>query len=107
MGNGIGIASFVISLILCFLTFIVLPIMIWRAIAMSASIGSISNSAVAAVATFGIVLLVVALIGLILGIVGTATSDKKTFGILGLVFSAICLLFLLGAMAIGARMVWG
>ncbi len=107
MGNGVGIASFVISLILCFLTFIILPVMIWRAIAMSASTGGVSNSAVAAAATLGIIILVLGIIGLILGIVGTAISDNKAFGILGLVLSAICLLVLLGAMSIGARAFWG
>jgi len=102
MGNGVGIASFVISLILMVLTFIVLPVMIWRAIASSIYYGGINTTAVAQAATFGIVLLVLSFIGLILGIVGIATAeDNKTFGILGTVFSAICLLVLLGAMGYG------
>ena len=102
MGNGIGIASFVISLIVCLLTFIVLPMMIWRAMAVTA----LTAREVIAVATLGIILLVLDFIGIIFGIVGTATNDTKAFGILGLIISAICLLFLIGAMAIVARIVW-
>ncbi len=102
MGNGIGIAAFILSLILMVLTIIVLPVMIWRAIAATAATGDISNTAVRNVSILGIVILILAIIGIILGIVGIATGDTKTFGILGLVFSAICLLFVLGAMSIGA-----
>ncbi len=107
MGNGVGIASFVLSLVLCVLTFIILPVMIWRAIASAAFAGTVATAQVAQAATFGIVLLVFCFIALILGIVGIATAeDNKTFGILGTVFSAICLLFLLGAMAWGFSAVW-
>lgn len=107
MGKGVGIASFVLSLILLVLTFIVLPVMIWRAITSAIYYGSISTAAVAQVAILGIVLLVLSFIALILGIVGIATAyEGKAFGIIGTVFSALCLLFLLGAMYWGFSVLW-
>ena len=102
MGNGVGIGAFVFSLILCLLNFIILPYLVWNAIAASAAAGTVANNAFTAAATFGLVLLILDIIGVVLGIIGIALSETKTFGILGLVFSIICLMFVLGAMAIGA-----
>ena len=100
MGNGIEIAAFVLSLLLMFLTMIVLPVMIFRALATTAGTGEISTTMVRNVSFMGTVILVLALIGIVLGIVGIAKSESKVYGILGLIFSLICVLFVLGALYI-------
>ncbi len=103
MGKGIGLASFIIAIITCILDFLVFPPLIWNAMGAS----SYSEPSVIAAASMGLVILFLAIIGLILGIIGCAKDDPKTFATIGLILSVLCLIFVLGAIALGARAVWG
>ncbi|MFX1298123.1 MAG: hypothetical protein ACFFD2_25135 [Promethearchaeota archaeon] len=102
MGNGIGLASFIIAIINCILSFLVFPPLIWNAMGTT----SLTSRAVIVAATIGLIVLFLAFIGIILGIIGGLKDEIKTFGMIGLILSIICLAFILGAMAIGVSVVW-
>ncbi|HEY0089863.1 MAG TPA: hypothetical protein VGB37_13525 [Candidatus Lokiarchaeia archaeon] len=96
MEKEIGLSSFIISLILCFLCFIFIPLLIWN------SIASGTVSSLMAAVFFGLIALFLAIVGTIIGIIGAVKDESKKFAIIGLVLSFICLIYLLGAITIGA-----
>jgi len=96
MGSGKGIASMILGIIVAFLNFVVLTALVLTAIR-TGSVGVIIAAAIV-----GLVVLIIAFVGLILGIVGASGDDKKVYGIIGLILCVISLLFVIWAMSIGA-----
>ena len=89
MGNGLGIASFILGIIVTFLHFVVvLPLLL---IALSTN----TLDAAMRVIVIGIFVLVIALVGLILGIVGVTSDERKVFAIIGLILCVHPFIFII------------
>ncbi len=98
MGNGLGIASFIIGIIICILNFLVIPPLVYIGITTG------STGILIFLAILGLVILILAITGLILGIIGAATAESKTFALIGLILCVIGLVFILSAMLVGVSM---
>ncbi|MDP4087882.1 MAG: hypothetical protein Q8930_01275 [Bacillota bacterium] len=95
--SGLGIASFVMSLVLIFGYFIIF--------AASASLALNEDTTEGQFAVIGlgvIFLMILSVVALILGIVGTALKNrKKGFAIAGLIINSLSLLAMIAVIAIG------
>ena len=102
--SGVGIAAFIISLLMGFITFIVVVI---AGVLETSSPGGIDQNSVAA-AVVGLLIIgciLVQLVALGLGIAGLVQKNrKKLFAILGTVFSGMTLLGVVFLMLIGSMM---
>lgn len=101
---GLGIASFIISLIIGLAEFVLVII---AGVMQATTPGGINETAPVAI-FLGMLLIggiVVCLIGLGLGIAGVLQKDrKKIFGVLGLIFNGLIILGVLLLMVIGSTM---
>ena len=88
MGNGRGIASMILGIIATILNFAILLPLVLIAI----STGTFADAM--RVVVLGFFVIVIAFIGLILGIVGVSADERKVFAILGLVLCTITLIFI-------------
>ena len=97
MGNGLGIASFILGIIATFFNFVILLPLVLRAISTNTFPDAMR------VVIVGIAILVIAIVGIILGIVGVSGDERKVFAIIGLVLCAIVLIFIiLGILSVQA-----
>ena len=89
MGNGTGIASFILGIIVSFLHFgIVLPLLL-------TALSTNTFEAAMRVLVIGILVLIIALVGLILGIVGITSDERKVFAIIGLILCVHPFIFII------------
>ena len=89
MGNGLGKASMILGIIVTFLNFVILLPLVLRALSTNTFPDAMR------VIIIGIVILVIAFVGLILGIVGVSGDERKVFAIIGLVLCVIVLIFII------------
>ena len=101
--SGVGIASFIVSIIgilACFITIFIIMIIETN------NPGLISSGTSAEAAIMGlfiIVSIVFLIVSIVLGIVGVVSKNtKKVFAIIGLSASSICILFIAFLMIIGS-----
>ena len=89
MGNGTGIASLVIGIIVTILHFvIVLPLLLM-------ALSTNTFDAAMRVFVIGIIVLVIAFVGLIIGIVGLSSDDRKVFAIIGVILCVHPFIFII------------
>ncbi len=102
--SGVGIASFVISLVAGLLLVIMIGVCSYLVASRHGEVNEESPEAVAVGLTM-LGSLFAELVALVLGIIGLAQRDrKKIFAILGTVFSGLALLGLGGLLLLGAMM---
>ncbi|MHA1466722.1 MAG: hypothetical protein ACTSP6_01425 [Promethearchaeota archaeon] len=89
MGNGPGIASFILGIIVTFLNLAIAIPLLLRALSTNTFPDAMRAIMV------GIVILVIAFVGLILGIVGVTGDERKVFAIIGLVLCVIPFIFII------------
>ncbi len=94
MGSGPGIASMILGIIASILFWILFPVLVIMGFG-ARDLGLIILGGLSA-----LVALVLAVVGLILGIVGVASDEKKAYSIIGLILCAI-ILFFVGSAFIG------
>ncbi len=87
MGNVKGIASFILGIIVTFLNLAIAIPLLLRALSTNTFLDAMR------VIILGIVILVIAFVGLILGIVGVTGDERKVFAIIGLILCAIPFIF--------------
>ena len=87
MGNGKGIASFILGIIVSSLNFVILLPLLLRAMATNTTLDALW------VVVVGFIILVIAFVGLIIGIVGVTGDERKVFAIIGLILCAIPFIF--------------
>ena len=109
--SGVGITSFIMG-IFCIVSFI--GLCVYAAIIVSRNVAEIRSGSTSveteetfgmlAVVGFGtIVICLLSVVGVILGIIAVAQSErKKIFGILGLTFNGLFLLGVVGLMIVGS-----
>ncbi len=89
MGNGLGIASFILGIIVTFLNLAIAIPLLLTALSTNTFVDAMR------VIILGIVILVIAFVGLILGIVGVTSDERKVFAIIGLVLCVIPFIFII------------
>jgi len=89
MGNGTGIASFILGIIVTFLHFVVVLPLLLRALSTNTFPDAMR------VIVIGILVLVIAFVGLILGIVGVTSDERKVFAIIGLILCVHPFIFII------------
>ncbi len=89
MGSGTGIASMILGIVAIIIFWIVVPFLLFI------FIGIINLPLTYIGILLGGVAFVLAIIGLILGIIGAATDENKPFSIIGLILCSIIILFAL------------
>jgi len=90
MGSGPGIAAMILGIIASILYWILFPTLLFM------GFGARGTSGILLIilgGLFALVAIVLAVVGLILGIVGAASDEKKAFSIVGLVLCAIIIFF--------------
>ena len=87
MGNGLGIASFILGIIVTFLNLAIAIPLLLTALSTNTFVDAMR------VIILGIVILVIAFVGLIIGIVGVTGDERKVFAIIGLILCAIPFIF--------------
>ena len=89
MGNGPGIASFILGIIVTFLNLAIAIPLLLRALSTNTFPDAMR------VIVIGILVLVIAFVGLILGIVGVTSDERKVFAIIGLILCVYPFIFII------------